>query len=275
MPPALQVVNFFKQNLAGGGGYEDLSVGSGDPAAFAVVPTGSIAYLADLRAVDDASPCEVSVVAQGFADQILGIAGWVPDGSTLAPPNRSTSISPPGADQPIQSGDVPTVQVKGTAADNVNATAIIYHSDLPGVDAYLRAAPAVKNAIHNILGVDVAADASSVAQGDWSTPVSISAASRRLNANKWYALMGFTSDVPCAAVGVSAFETGNLKVGGPSIADGDHDASLIYDLAVTYGAALIPVFNGANQDNVLVYVADPAATNVNLTIMLAELTGRI
>jgi hypothetical protein len=270
--PAVQVVNFFKQNCTGTT-YEALSVGSGDPSAFAVVPLGSISWLADLRGVDDASPAEVSVTAPGFHDQILGILGLIPDGSGLAPANRPTTISPPGLDQPIVGGNTPVVNVKCTAADNVNVTAIIYHSELPGSPQNLLTAAGVKQQTKTLLGVDVTVDPSAVAQGDWSTAVSLSAAGRRLDAARRYALVGFTSAVPLAAVGVVGFETSGLKVGGPVLADGDHDASLIYDLAQLYGTALIPVFSGANQDNIYVYAADPAAGSTDITVQLADLTG--
>jgi len=269
---AIQVVNFFKQGLTGGA-YEALTVGSGDPAAFAVVPPGSISWLADLRGVDDASPMEVSVTAPGFHDQVLGILGLVPDGSTLAPVNRATSLSPPGLDQPIIGGNTPTVNVNGTAADNANVTAIIYHSELPGSPQSLITANEVKGQTRTLLGVDVTVDPSSVAQGDWSLPVSLSAAGRRLDAARRYALIGFTCSVPLAAVGVSGFETSGLKVGGPVLADGDHDAALIYDLAEMYQTGIIPVFSGANQDNIYVYAADPAAGSTAITVQLADLTG--
>jgi len=269
---AIQVVNFFKQTL-GGGGFEALGVGAGDPSAFAVVPIGTVSWLADLRGVDDASPCEVSVTAPGFHDQILGILGWIPDGSVMSPVNRPFTISPPGIDQPIIGGNTPTVNVSGTAGDNVNVTAIIYHSELPGSPQNLMTAGQVKSMNRNILGVDVTVDPSSIAQGDWSTPVSISAASTRLDAARKYALLGFTSPTPLAAIGVQGFETSSLKVGGPVLADGDDDASLIYDLAELYQTAIIPVFSGANQDNIFVTAADPAAGSTAITVMFADLTG--
>lgn len=269
---AIQVVNFFKQTCTGTT-YEALTIGSGDPAAFAVVPPGSVSWIADLRGVDDASPAEFSVTAPGFHDQILGIIGLVPDGSTTAPVNRPDSISPPGLDQPIIGGNTPTVNVKCTAGDNVNMTAIIYHTDLPGSAQSLMSADGVKSQTKTLLGVDVTVDPSSVAQGDWSSPVSLSAAGRRLDAARRYALVGFTAGVPLAAIGVSGFETSGLKVGGPCLADGDHDASLVYDLAKLYGTAIIPVFSGANQDNIYVYAADPAAGSTPITVQLADLTG--
>lgn len=269
---AIQVVNFFKQNL-NGGSMEALAPGSGDPSAFAVVPPGSISWLADLRGVDDASPMEVSVTAPGFHDQILGILGWVPDGSAMTPVNRPFTISPPGLDQPIIGGNTPTVNVLGSGGDNANVTAIIYHSELPGSPQNLIDSFGVKSNIKSLVGVDVTVDPSSLAQGDWSSPVSITAASRRLDAARRYALVGFTSPTPLAAVGVVGFETSGLKVGGPVLADGDHDSSLIYDLSDLYGQAIIPVFSGSNQDNVFVYAADPAAGSTDITVMFADLTG--
>jgi len=275
MPPALQVLNYFKQNITGTN-FEPLAAGTGDSLTFQDFTPGSLATLANVAGVDDASPCEVSLIASRFHDQIEGIAGWIPDGSTLAPPNRSTSISPPGYDQPIYPSDVLTVQVKGTAADNVNVCAVVYYADLPGISAKLRTWQAVSAATVNLVGVDVALDASSgAAQGDWSLGVSLSAGGRRLDAGRYYAVLGFTAAEPLAVVGVSSFETGNLRVGGPVVADGEKDANQIAEMARLYNAPLIPVVAGNNQDTVLVYCADPAATTVDITVMLAELTGPI
>lgn len=274
MPAALQVVNFFKQGLTGGA-FEALTPGTGDSNTFQDFTPGSAAYLADVRAVDDASPCEVSLIASRFHDQIEGIAGWVPDGSTLAPPNRMTAISPPGIDQPIYPSDVMKVRVLGTAADNVNLSALVYYSDLPGISAKLRTAAQVRQNTRNIVGVDVTVDPSSLAQGDWSSGVSISAAGRRLDAGRKYAICGFTSAVPLAMVGVRSFETGNLRVGGPVIGDGEKDAGLILDVADYYGTALVPVVAGDNQDTVLVFAADPAAGATTITVMFAEVPNNL
>lgn len=275
MPAALQVANFFKQTLTGGA-LEALTPGTGDSNTFQNFTPNTAAYLADVRGVDDASPCEVSLIASRFHDQILGIAGWIPDGSTLSPPNRATSISPPGYDQPIYPSDVLTVQVLGTAADNVNVTIMLYYSDLPGIAAKLRTWDAVRGATVNLLGVDVALDASSGAgQGDWSAGVSLSAGGRRLDAGKYYAVLGFTAAAPLSVMALSAFETGNIKVGGPVIADGEEDANLFARVADLYNAPLIPVIAGNNQDNVTLFCADPAATTVNTTVMLAELSSAL
>lgn len=269
---AIQVVTFYV--TLGSSDYEAMTPGTGDPSAFAVVPVGTRSWLADVRAVDIASSCEISITAPGFHDQLLGMLGQVPDGSAMSPANRPFTISPPGLDQPIIGGNTPLVNAKGTSGDQIQVTCIIYHSELPGSPQNLMTAQEVRSETRTLLGVDVQADASSgLSQGDWSAPVSIDAASIRLDAARRYALVGFTSDVPCSAVAVTGFETSGLKVGGPVLADGDHDAALILDLADIYQSAIVPVFSGANHANISVYVADPAASTVNLTVQFADLTG--
>lgn len=269
MPAALQVLNFFKQNLTGGS-FEALAAGTGDSATFQTFPIGVPAFLADVSGVDDDSACEISLTASRFHDQLEGIAGWLPAGASLAPAGRSSSISPPGADQPIYPADVLSVRANGTAADNVNVALSLYYSDVPGLSAVLRTWDFVRNQIANLVGVDVTLDVG-FAPGDWCPSVSLSAGGRRLDAGKFYAVLGFTSPVPLAAVGLSGFETGNLRVGGPVLADGSVDADMIARMARNYNAALIPVISGNNQDSILVQGADPTTTDAKITVMLAEL----
>jgi hypothetical protein len=275
MPAALQVLNFFKQNITGTNP-ESLTPGTGDSATFQDFTPGTYASLADVSGVDDANSCFVSLIASRFHDQIEGIAGFLPNGSALAPINRATSISPPGFDQPIYPSDVLTVNVTGTASDNVNVALSIYYADLPGISAKLRTFDQIRNATVNLVGVEVDLDASSGAgQGDWSLGVSLSAGGRRLDAGRYYAVLGFTAAAPLAVVGLTSFETGNLRVGGPVIADGEHDANQIAEMARVYNAALIPVIAGNNQDSVTVFCADPAASTVATTVMLAELSSSL
>lgn len=271
MPQALQTMIFFKQGCAGGGGFADtLAAGTGDSATFQNVPTDSQAYLAEIWGVDDAGPAEFSFTASRFHDQIEGIAGWVPDGSATAPTNRPSLISPQGFDQRVYPSDVMTVKAAATAGDNVNVTLNVYYSNLPGISAQLRTGEWVRSQTVNLVGVDAQVTPGS---GDWGSSVALSAASRRLDAGRFYAVLGFTGPTALAALAVSGFETGNLRIGGPLLGDGGHDAYQIANLADAYNAALIPVIAGNNQDNVLVWAADPAAGATNITVQLAELRG--
>lgn len=272
MPQALQTIVGFKQTLTGGGGFADtLTPGTGDSFTFQDANGSPCGVLAEIWGCDDASPCEFSFTASRFHDRIEGIAGWVPDGSTLAPPNRQMLVSPKGADQPIYASDVMTVRAAGTAGDNVNVCLNLYYTDLPGIAARLFPAATVLGMTVNLLGVDASVTPGA---GDWGTSVSLSAATRRLDAERYYAVLGFTAEAPLATVAISGFETGNLRIGGPVVGDGEHDATQILDLARWYNAALVPVIAGNNQDNVLVWAADTNAGATGVTVQLAELSTR-
>jgi hypothetical protein len=263
----LQVVNFFEQGIAGGG-FEALAPGTGDSATFFNVPQGSPAYLAEVWAVDDASPAEISLKASRFHDQTFGIRTAIPDGSTLAPPNRSSLVSPSGIDQPIFPSDVLSVEVSGTAGDNVNVTLVLYYQDIPGIAANLITYDSLRARAGNLVGITTTLTPGS---GDWGATVALNASDNRLHANTYYALLGFTAQEPLAAVGVVGIDTGNLRVGGPVLADPGHDAYMFCDLAKAYNAALIPVINSNNAGSTNLQAADPAAGAVIVDVILAEL----
>src|SRR5262245_46805669 len=152
MPAGLQVLNFYKQSLTGGA-FEALSAGTGDSATFFNVPQGSAAYLGEIWGVDDANPCEVSLTASRFHDQVYGIRANIPDGDLVAPTDRCSLLSPSGLDQPIFPSDVLTVQANGTASDNVNVTLVVYYADIPGIAANLVTYDFVRSALKNLVGI--------------------------------------------------------------------------------------------------------------------------
>src|SRR5215208_370358 len=100
MPAGLQVQNWFKQNIAGTAN-EALAPGTGDSATFFNVPQGSSAYIAEVWAVNNANPMDLSLVASRFHDQQSGIVYKLVDGATVAPPDRPHLLSTPGIDQRI------------------------------------------------------------------------------------------------------------------------------------------------------------------------------
>lgn len=268
MPQGLQVVNWFSTGLMGGA-FEALTVGTGDSATFFNVPQGSAAYLGEIWAVDDASPCEISLTASRFHDQVFGIRAQVVDGSTTAPVNRPQLVSPAGLDQPIFPSDVLTVQANGVAADNVNVSIVMYYPDIPGISARLISADAVKSRLKNLVGIGATVTPGA---GDWGASVALNAADNRLHANADYAVVGFTSTTPMASIAIQGVDTGNLRVGGSLVGDPAHDSYLFYDLARQYQQALIPVINSNNAGATLLQGAHTAAVATPIDVMLVELS---
>jgi hypothetical protein len=268
MPAGLQVLNIFKQNLTGGA-FEALAAGTGDSLTFFNVPQGSQAYIAEVWGVDDANPCEIEITASRFHDQVAGIRCNVPDGDLVAMTDRCTLLVPRGFDQPIYPSDVMTVQANGTAADNVNVTMILRYDDIPGISARLATADYVRSSMKNLVGIRVVPTGGA---GQWGTSVTLTSTESRLHANTDYALLGWTTTLTASAIAISGIDTGNLKVGGPSLADGGHDSYFFSDLSDYYGVPAIPVINSNNAGATNVQVAHPTSRATAVDLLFAELS---
>ena len=269
MPQGLQVVNYFKQSLTGGA-FEPLAPATGDSSTFFNVPIGSAAFLGEIWGVDDDSTAELSFTASRFHDQVFGIRVALPAGSSLAPAGRMSDVSPTGLDQPIFPSDVLTVQANGTAADNVNATCILYYPDIPGISANLVPYSQVMGSMKNLVWINVPLTSGS---GNYGTSVALNASDNRLHANTNYAVCGFTSDVPLCSLYIQGVDTGNLRVGGPVLATPEHDAYLFVDLdrKLNVPGGLIPVINSNNAGSTILGGAALVGGSANIDVMLAEL----
>jgi len=277
MAGALQIVNTFKQGMTGGGAFDPFAATAPDSLTIANIPDGSNAYLAEVWAVVDAQTMLTSIFSFGFSDTTLGMEGAIDLIEDAAGNARAQNVSPSGLDQPIYSGNTLTVRgaAQGVGTPNGNIVFLLRYANLPGINAHLATASQVQAATRNLLGVECDVDASSVAQGAWSEGVALNAGGDRLDADKYYAIVGFNGTVPYAACGVTAFETGQLRIGAPITGDAEHDTNCLYDLSREYNDTFIPVIRGANQGNTFVYVADPAVTTGTVVVQLAELTGNI
>ena len=269
MPQGLQTLTFSKVSLTGGA-FEALSPIGTDSATFFNVPQGSVAYLAEVWAVDNLHACEISITASRFHDQVYGIRASVTSGATTAPVNRSVPISSIGVDQPIFPSDVLTVQANGTAADDVIVTMLIYYQDIPGIHARLATYEYVKQHTKNVVGINT-----NLTPGDGvaGTAVALNAADNRLHANTDYALLGFTGSLAFGSLTVSGVDTGNLKVGGPILGDPSHDAEMFLDFARAYNAPLVPIINSNNAGSTTLVGCGTDVGAVVLDTMLAELDG--
>src|SRR5258706_5977683 len=187
MPQALQLVTFSKVAITGTN-FEAVSPISGDSATFFNVPQGSLAYLAELWATDNLNACEVSVTASRFHDQTYRIRASITSCAGTATINPAVCISPIRLDQPIYPSDVLSVQVKGTASDDVIITMLIYYHDLPGISARLATYEYVKAHTKNLVGINTTLPPGDGVAG---RGVALNASDNRLHANTDYALLGY------------------------------------------------------------------------------------
>jgi hypothetical protein len=269
MPQGLQTLTFSKVSITGGA-FEALSPIGTDSATFFNVPQGSLAYLAEVWAVDNLHACEISITASRFHDQVFGIRSSVTSGATTAPINRSVCLDSIGIDQPIFPSDVLSVQANGTAADDVIVTLLIYYQDIPGIKARLATYDYVKSNTKNVVGINT-----NLTPGDGvaGTAVALNASDNRLHANTDYALLGFTSNLAFGSLTVAGVDTGNLKVGGPVLGDPGHDGTLFVDYARAYNAPLIPIINSNNAGSTTLVGCGTDVGACVVDTILAELDG--
>lgn len=175
--------------------------------------------------------------------------------------------------QPLIPQDTLVAQLSGsgTAGDIESAAMMLFYDNLPGVSARLiDVQTLLANMVHLMTVENTLALGTG---GGYTGEEAITAEFDQLKANTDYALLGYLVSAECAAVGWRGSDTGNLRVGGPGDDLGrDYTRSWFYDLANMYQMPLIPVFNSANKDAILIDgVQDENGTDVTVTSIFAQL----
>lgn len=180
---------------------------------------------------------------------------------------------PCGLPQRLIPQDTLTIELTGSAtAGDIESVALLVHYDeLPGIEARLIDRAELLERMVSIMGNE-----NSIATGTaggWSGEEAINAEFDNFKANTDYALMGYLVSAECLAVRWRGSDTGNLGVGGPgNIEQRDVTSRWFVDLSDKFGMPLIPVFNSANKNAILVDCAqDENGTDVIVTSILAEL----
>lgn len=175
------------------------------------------------------------------------------------------------AEQFLYPNDPLRVEMTGGGAETDSGALLVYYQNLPGIDARLFTWDQIKPRIVNHLTV-VVATAGPATAGDWSAGTVITTSSDLLKADTDYAILGYTTDTECLAVGLSSSDTGNLRVGGPGPVEPIETRDWFISLSQAHGTPHIPVFNSNNRGSTNSFVAkNTAAGTVNVAWHLAQL----
>jgi hypothetical protein len=271
MGKCLQVTHTFKQNITGGGSFESLAAGTGDSLSVPNFAPGSDAKLLEVWAGNSANACEFDIRSPDFHDNTRGIRMAYMFNPTLSGADGDPQlIFPPRLVQPLYASDVLTVEVNGTATNNVALDYFAYYENLPGADQRLMGWDEVRARTVDNIGIRVSVTAG--ATGDYGANRTLNQDDDRLKANTDYAILGATSQLPCGLLAFTAPETSGRRVGLPLHWSEDIGGDWFVWLSEKYGLECIPVVNSNNKGNVIFQAAD-AATNVACaaTIIMAEL----
>lgn len=213
---------------------------------------------------EGASTDWVSIKSPKMADNNQGLR--LITGSGLIDP-----LNPLGMDQPMYSGDTPTVSIDETAIATGAIATIYWYDDLPGVAPRLANWADVQPRIKNISGTQVNLGAVG-AIGQYSAGNAINSAFDNFKADTDYALLGYLTAATVLALAVQGQDTGNSKVGGPGVADPKVTANWFVKLSLETGRPHIPLIAANNKASTLVFQTDNTAHAAqNVTLLLAEL----
>ena len=177
------------------------------------------------------------------------------------------------AAQPLVPQDVLTVEQTGSnVAGNIETgSLLVYYPNLPGISGRFIDGPGLQKNGLNLIGQEVSITTGTA--GGYSGQVAINSSFDNFKANTDYALMGCLTDVRVATIRVQGVDTGNLGVGIPGeYTMRDLQSAWFVRLSDAYSLPLIPVFNSANKNAILVdAVAQQNAVSVVATLIMVEL----
>lgn len=169
--------------------------------------------------------------------------------------------------------DTLIVEAGGGAAETDAFGLLIYYPDFQGPTQRLATWEQLQPRIANILTVELAMVAPTVA-GDWAAGTLLNAASGAdlTKPNTDYAVLGYLTDTACTSVSIRGADTGNLRIGGPGTTEAIETRDWFIALSRAINAPAIPVVNSAGKGAITVAQQNNAAAGTpNIDLILAEL----
>jgi hypothetical protein len=152
---------------------------------------------------------------------------------------------PPESAQELAPSDVLTVNMTGGTAEHESGYLTIYYSDLPDTAQHLAMWSDIQSHISHLHMVEVDFTDSSTA-GTW-VDTAFNATQDQFKANRWYAVLGYTTDVSLTAIGVKGTMTNYLRFCGPGVTATDDTANWFIDIGRQHNLPSIPVWNANNK----------------------------
>jgi hypothetical protein len=216
----------------------------------------------------DATAGELRITSPRLHDQVQGIRNRVT--AAFVSPLIGGPLNAAFA-QRLYAQDALTVQLSGGGAEIDAAALLIAYEDLAGVSArYIDQPTLVKNGL-NVVTAEVTVTA--VATGNFGGGVAINSSYDNLIANTDYAILGGMSDTRGCVARVTGVDLGNLGVGFPAEPSSrDRTQNFFQQLAASYNAPYIPVFNSANKTQTIIDVqTNGAGGTYTVNLQLVQL----
>jgi hypothetical protein len=274
MPYALILTTASKANTTGGSFADNLTANTGDSLAFPQF--NGKARITHAWAIDSDSVAEGQMLLTRYDsvhDTQHGLRFEVP---STTPGGAATvaahSVLKPPFTVDVFSGDTMTVGVTTTAADDFVFSYLTEFDDLPGVRATFADWTTVQNLKTTVIGLNQLPVASAT-PGAYGASRALSADDSRLSADKYYAVLGCSVQLPVTTISLVSTAWGGQRIGLPIGAlDLDTNYWFVKE-SLERQKPCIPVINANDAGNVLVQVADgEASTSPKVDWNLYELS---
>jgi hypothetical protein len=267
MGAAIEVLSGFVTGV--GATITAVTVNAGNSLQVRSAPFDKKVWLISLWGYNDTAAGVMRIRSPRLHDNVQGIRSRIVNNNTepLYP-----GSSPYGWKQKLIPQDTLTVELSGSAANIDTAHLLLYYEDLPGVNGRFIDNALLDSAGVNIIGQEVTIT-TTAASGQYTGQVAINGVNDNFKANTDYALVGAMVDARVGTVRVQGVDTGNLGVGIPGEPTQRHVMSNWFQrLAANFGKPLIPVFNSANKQAILVdATGHTAAITSVITLYMVEL----
>lgn len=273
MGVAIDTITAFEDGITGGA-FEALAAGADDSLTLRFLDANADIRLLEAWGGNNATKCDFSIRSPLLHDNTRGIrfAHMFNPTASGADGNPQMYMSPYEF-QKYRPSDTLTVEVNGTASDDVTFTQLVYYEG-PGVpDTRLIGYEECMSRAVNLLGIRVSPSPHATTS-TYGTSEAINADDDRLKANTWYALIGATTDLPFTTLTIKGPETMNLRVPMPGHWNEQLTAGWFLELARRFQKRMIPTFNANNKANIFLEAATAGGGGAPLTCLkLVELSG--
>lgn len=262
MPHAVVLATASKATTTGGTFADNLTANNLDSLTVQTFTNGG-ARITGMWGIDSANVAELALLsnrAETTHDPQFGIRFNIPAnvGGTAGNPAAAPLLVAPHQ-IPVFPTDTFTMSVTSTTADSVIVSWLTEYDNLPGVSANFTDYNRAMSLRTSNIGVRVIPVASAT-KGAYGTARAANADDTRWTASRWYALLGFTVQIPVTTVSFRYSGWGNQRFGCSAGMPFLNTDNFFLDLSQRSGKPLIPCFSGADVGNVLLEVADDAAS---------------
>jgi len=264
-------IHAFEDGIAGGA-FETLAAADGDSLSIRDYGEGAEVTLLEAWGADNVTKCDFSIRSPLLHDNTRGLAFAHMFNPTQSGADGNPNIYlPPDFTQKYWRTDTLIVEVNGTAADDVAFTQMLYYSGGATPPSQLLSYEEVEALRVNTVGIRVS-PAPPAATSTYGTAEAINADDDRLKANKRYAWLGLTTDLPFTTLALNGPDSANFRIPIPGYRDENVTAGWFMDASKRFGRPLVPVIHSNNRANTLVRLADVGGGTAPLIrLLFAEL----